>query len=321
MRGLKAGALSTAIRVSQGTPGGTVGQRVQAAPVRGRRERASRCRHYLPLRRGRLHRVSCVVVRCPRRVMAVRVPWTLVQHSVGRVRAGVRRAQLCCVRGDARRRNLLDLKVWTLALSRGQPSAPALLSIYPSSRRSLLSSYGYTCDIFPFKSINTTFVSIDTWSTSYTSGFFLPTYSYFLSIYDPRMYHTYFSVHVVSPSHTLSFARAPSLIQLGDFSILLSLASSVVLVLFPCLVVSLFPSFPLLFFFSLFVSFSRLFCVHRYDGVKSNSLGLYSRKSNVVWETTLISLIFLSCVQSNMCELESPRPQARTTERSTDQVL
>jgi hypothetical protein len=258
MRGPKAGALSTAIRVSRGTPGGTVGQREQAAPVRGRRERASRCRHYLPLRRGRPHRVSCVVVRCPRRVMAVRVPWTQV-HSVGWVRAGVRRAQLCCVKGDVRRRNLLDLKVWTLTLPRGQPSAPALLSIYPSFRRSVLSSYGYTCDIYPFKSIKTTYVFIDTWPTSYTSGFFLPTYSYFLSIYDLRMYHTYSSVHVVSPSHTLSFARAPSLIQLGDFPFLLSLASSVVL--FPCLVVSLFPSFPLLFFLFPFLFLSLVYSV------------------------------------------------------------
>lgn len=160
-------------------------QRVQAAQVRGRRERANRCHHYLPPRRGRLHRGSCVVVRCLRRVMAVRVPWTQVQHSVGLVQAGVRRVQLCCVRGDARRRNLLELKVRSLTLPPvGQPSSPALSSIYWSSRRSVLTSYGYTCDIFPLKSINTTFVSIDTWSTSYTSGFSLPTYSYFLSIYD-----------------------------------------------------------------------------------------------------------------------------------------
>jgi hypothetical protein len=119
----------------------------------------------------------------------------------------------------------------------GQPSAPALSSIYPSSRHSVSSSYGYTCDIFPFKRINTTFVSIDTWSTSYTSGFFLPTYSYFLSIHDLRMaipygycsmtgriYHTYSSVSVAffvsHPVLSLSFARATSPIQLGDFSIL-----------------------------------------------------------------------------------------------------
>jgi hypothetical protein len=107
-------------------------------------------------------------------------------------------------------------------LPRGQPSAPALSSIYPSSRRSVLSSsYGYTCDIFPFKRINTTLVSIDTWPTSYTIGFFLPAYSYFLSIYDLRMaipngycnmtgriYHTYSSISAASQSRTLS---SPSL--------------------------------------------------------------------------------------------------------------
>jgi hypothetical protein len=65
-----------------------------------------------------------------------------------------------------------------------------------------------------------------------------------------RIYHTYSSVSVASPSCTLSspslpFARATSLIQLGDFSILFSLAS---VVLFPCLVLSLFPLFPFFFF-------------------------------------------------------------------------
>jgi hypothetical protein len=246
-----------------------VGQRVPAAPVRGRREGPIRCRHYLPLQRGRLHRVSCVVVRCPRRVMAVRVPWTQVQHSVGRVRAGARRARLCCVRGDARRRNLLDLKVRSLTLPPvGLPSAPALSSIYRSSRCSVLSSYGYTCDIFPLKSINTTFVSIDTWSTSYTSGLSLPTYSYFLSIYELRMailyghcnmtgriYRTYSSVFVASPSRipsspSLSRARCRSsnwVISRFYFPWLLPWCY------FRCLVLSLFPSFPP-FFFLLFQS-------------------------------------------------------------------
>jgi hypothetical protein len=180
--------------------------------------------------------------------MAVRVPWTQVQHSVGRVRAGVRRAQLCCVRGDARRRNLLDLKVWTLTLPRGQPTVPALLSIYPSSRRSVLSSYGYTCDIFPFKSINTTYVSIDTWSTSYTSGFFLlPTHTFCQSTIYECTIHTLLSMWYLRPTPSLSRAPRRSsnrVISRFYFPWLLQ-----VLRCYLCLVVSLFPSFPLFFFF------------------------------------------------------------------------
>jgi hypothetical protein len=123
----------------------------------------------------------------------------------------------------------------------------------PRCRRSALSSsYGYTCDIFPF------------------------TYPLILSVNTRvfrRIYHTYSSVSMASPSRTLSspsLSRARSLIQLADFSILFSLASSVVL--FLCLVVSPFPSFPLFFSFSfLFLSFllfqSLVYSVHWYDGV------------------------------------------------------
>lgn len=99
MKGPKAGASSIAIRAFRG---------VQAvAAGRERRERPSRCRHYLPLRRGSLRRASCVVVRCRRRAVAVLVLW-IVEHSAGQVRAGVHRALLCCVRRGARQRNLLD---------------------------------------------------------------------------------------------------------------------------------------------------------------------------------------------------------------------
>ena len=73
-----------------------------------------------------------------------------------------------------------------------------------------------------------------------------------------RIYRTYSSVFVASPSRTLSppsFAGAPSLIQLGDFSILFSLASSVVLFPLPCIISFPFVS-PLFFFFFQFLAYS-----------------------------------------------------------------
>jgi hypothetical protein len=120
---------------------------------------------------------------------------------------------------------------------------------------------------------------------------------------------------VASPSRalsspSLSFARAPSLIQLGDFSILISLASSVVL--FPCLVVSL----SIVSSFFSFFSFSRLFCVYWYDDVKSNSLG-YVVEKRVIWYGRRSLRAY-----SQMCELESPRRQASgTDQRSRDESI
>lgn len=149
MKGPKAGASSIATRAFRG---------VQAvAAGRERRERPSRCRHYLPLRRGSLRRASCVVVRCRRRAVAVLVLW-IVEHSAGQVRAGVHRALLCCVRRGARQRNLLDELVPHLFQWLALPPPRTVVSVVsPSS-----SAHGYTCDIFPLN-INTALVSIDSW--------------------------------------------------------------------------------------------------------------------------------------------------------------
>jgi hypothetical protein len=162
-------------------------------------------------------------------------------------------------------------------------SPPPRAVVYCPSDSVLLpssSAHDYTCDIFPFN-INTAFVSIDSWST-YTSGFsYLLLLSVNLRNAIPYEYRNVtgrtiqavsiclFDISVPLPHHHPSKRMIPRLSLISLCGFLCGFSS--------CLVVSHFPF--------LFCFISRLFCVHWYVGVKSNFLGLCSRKSNFVCET------------------------------------
>lgn len=210
-------------------------------------------------RRGRLRRVLCVVVQCPRRVRAVRAPWTQVQHSVRQVRAGVRPAQLSCVRGDARRRNLLDLFISSAPWPALRPRVVVVLPYPPPT-------------VIPATSSP------------------LPTHSYCLSIHG---YSGVFTIHTpLSLWHLhpvplpLFRARARSsnwVIFLFYFPWLLLWCYFRALLYLPFLRFL----FSFLFLFLPFPLFQSLvYSVHLVRWCKSNSLGLYSRKRTFVWRNT-----------------------------------
>jgi hypothetical protein len=94
--------------------------------------------------------------------------------TAGLVPLRIDQALLCCGRWGACLRNLVHILI-----PHFDSSVPQWLALLPPHYRVLSviflfsSAYSHTCNIFPFN-INTTFVSINMWST-YTSGF-----SYFL---------------------------------------------------------------------------------------------------------------------------------------------